>query len=28
MAVTAAVGFCPLYRLLGLSTERHEPAHR
>jgi hypothetical protein len=28
MAVTAAVGFCPLYRLLGLSTDRHLPAHR
>jgi predicted RND superfamily exporter protein len=22
MGVTAAVGFCPLYRLIGLSTER------
>ena len=28
MAVTAVVGFCPLYRLIGLSTDRHEPAHR
>ncbi len=28
MAVTAVVGFCPLYRLLGLSTERGTLAHR
>ena len=28
MAVTAAVGFCPLYRLLGLSTDRHTVAPR
>ena len=28
MAVTAVVGFCPLYRLLGLSTERHTVAPR
>ena len=28
MAVTAAVGFCPLYRMLGLSSDRHTPAHR
>ncbi len=28
MAVTAVVGFCPLYRLLGLSSDRHTPAHR
>lgn len=28
MAITAAVGFCPLYRLIGLSTERHTVAPR
>ncbi len=28
MAVTAVVGFCPLYRLVGVSTDRHLPAHR
>jgi hypothetical protein len=28
MAVTAAVGFCPLYRLFGFSSERHSPAPR
>ena len=28
MAVTAVVGFCPLYRLIGLSSERHASAHR
>jgi len=27
MLVTAAVGFCPLYRILGLST-RKEPVRR
>ena len=25
LLVTAAVGFCPLYRLLGISTERSAP---
>ncbi len=28
MAVTAVVGFCPLYKLIGLSTERHTVAPR
>ncbi len=28
MAVTAVVGFCPLYRLIGISTERHTVAPR
>ena len=28
MAVTAVVGFCPLYRVLGFSSERHAPAPR
>jgi hypothetical protein len=28
MSVTAIAGFCPLYRLLGLSTERHTVAPR
>lgn len=28
MAVTAAVGFCPLYRIFGFSSERHDLAHR
>jgi uncharacterized membrane protein len=28
MAVTAVVGFCPLYRLVGLSSERHTVAPR
>ncbi len=28
MAVTAVVGFCPLYRLVGLSTDRHTVAPR
>jgi hypothetical protein len=28
MAVTAVVGFCPLYRVLGFSSERHTPAPR
>ena len=28
MAVTAVVGVCPLYRLVGLSTERHTVAPR
>jgi hypothetical protein len=28
MAVTAVAGFCPLYRLLGLSSERHTVAPR
>ena len=28
MAVTAVVGFCPLYRLIGLSTDRHTVAPR
>ncbi len=24
--VTAAVGYCPAYRLLGISTKKHAPA--
>ena len=28
MAVTAAVGFCALYKLLGISTDRHTAAPR
>ena len=28
MAVTAAVGFCALYELLGFSTDRHTVAPR
>jgi uncharacterized membrane protein len=28
VAVTAVAGFCPLYRLIGLSTDRHLSAHR
>jgi hypothetical protein len=28
MAVTAVAGFCPLYRLTGLSTGRHTVAPR
>ncbi|MCY7304022.1 MAG: DUF2892 domain-containing protein [Thermoleophilia bacterium] len=28
MAVTAVVGFCPLYRLIGVSSDRHTVAPR
>lgn len=28
LAVTSAVGFCPLYRLLGVSTRQPGPAAR
>ncbi len=28
MAVTAVVGFCPLYRLIGVSSNRHTVASR
>jgi predicted RND superfamily exporter protein len=28
MAVTAVVGVCPLYKLIGLSTDRHTVAPR
>jgi hypothetical protein len=28
MALTAVVGFCPLYRLFGFSSERHAAAQR